>query len=149
MAQLAQAKLNLPVCFEISLTNVDKALPSFIDLQNRIALFEAEQTVVLDFAPRFIDKARLFNGAVFVVGVDTLVRIAALKYYQNQAEMQAVFAEFEQRNIRFLVFGRLLQGQFASGEQLDLPVELHKLCDFVSEADYRNDLSSTQLRQQA
>lgn len=146
MAKIAQEKSGCPVCFEISLANVDKALPSYIDLQTRLSGFDQQQTVVLDFAPRFIDKARLFPGACFVVGVDTLARIAQVKYYANSAEMQAVFDEFIRLKVRFLVFARVFDQVFTRGETLDLPERLRGLCDFVSADEFRNDISSTALR---
>ena len=50
---------------------------------------------------------------------------------------------------RFLVFGRLLEDRFQTLDQLALPRPLAALCQAVSEADFREDISSTQLRCQA
>lgn len=146
MATIAQEKTGSEVRFEISLANVDKAWPSYIDLQARLSEFKKQQTVLLDFAPRFVDKARLFPGACFIVGVDTLVRIAQLKYYADRAEMLAVFEEFARLKIRFLVFARLQNQRLLSGEDVELPQSLRRLCDFVDAGQFRNDISSTALR---
>ena len=47
---------------------------------------------------------------------------------------------------RFLVFGRLLADRFIGLDEIDLPARLRELCDGVPEADFRCDISSTEIR---
>ncbi len=49
---------------------------------------------------------------------------------------------------RFLVFGRRTAAGFETAADLDLPPTLRTLCDVVSEAEFRADVSSTALRKQ-
>jgi hypothetical protein len=48
--------------------------------------------------------------------------------------------------VQFLVFGRLREDRFETLADLNLPPALTQLCDGVSEAEFRSDLSSTALR---
>ena len=47
---------------------------------------------------------------------------------------------------QFLVFGRSINGVFTELADLNLPQALGKLCTGVTESEFRNDISSTQIR---
>ena len=94
MAEIAAGILGARVAFEISIANVDKLPLDFIDVDERSRQFAAEQNLFLSRAPTFVEKARLFPGATFVVGADTMERIGQPRYYGGQpAAMQAALAE--------------------------------------------------------
>ena len=95
----------------------------------------------------FDEKSRLFSDATFVVGADTVARIADPKYYDDDRAMSAAVERIASRGCRFLVFGRTsAEGAFESLSQLDLPPQLSAICDEVPEHEFRADVSSTELR---
>jgi nicotinamide mononucleotide (NMN) deamidase PncC len=146
MAAFASKQLGKPVTFELSVTNVDKPPLDYLEIADRLAQFASEQ-VLLTRAPRFIEKARLAPGCTFVVGSDTIIRIADAKYYSGGVEQRdAAIAAIAAAGCRFLVFGRLVDSAFCSLATASIPPELRKLCDEVPESEFREDISSTELR---
>jgi hypothetical protein len=86
----------------------------------------------------------------FVVGVDTMHRIADPRYHGgDRAAWQAAMERIAARGCRFLVFGREREGRFVGLEELDLPPGLRDVCRGVPAAVFREDISSTALRGQA
>ncbi|HVA47707.1 MAG TPA: CinA family protein [Pirellulales bacterium] len=146
MARLAAARVGLPVEHELSIVNVDKPPIDFIEMQKRAAQFGDDEPLWLTRAATFVEKAVLFPAATFVVGVDTLARIAQAKYYGGTSVRDAVLAAFAASGVRFLVFGRHYDGSFRSLAALELPPVLAQLCDEVPAAEYCMDVSSTGLR---
>ena len=146
MMAVAEAKTGLVGAFELSVRNIDKPLLDYIEIQRRLAQFE--QPVWLTRLPTFVEKANRFPGASFVVGIDTLVRIANPRYYGGSAELERALAALADRKARFLVFGRTLKGTFQGLAQVELPPALRQMCVAVSEAEFRADISSTALRRQ-
>ncbi len=151
MAEVAAAKLGQPVAFELSITNVDKPPLDYIRLQQRIESFQswdpAAQLFLTD-APTFGAKSALFPGSTFVVGADTIVRIADPRYYNDQeAVRDAVVESIVGHQCRFLVFGRHGKGDFRVLADLNLPPLLQSVCEEVSENEFCEEISSTSLRQ--
>jgi nicotinic acid mononucleotide adenylyltransferase/nicotinamide mononucleotide (NMN) deamidase PncC len=150
MAAIAEARLGLPVAWELSIANVDKPPLDFIAMRDRVAALRAEddaRPIALTRAATFREKAELFPHAVFVVGVDTIERVAEPRYYGGDATLRdAAIAEIANRGCRFLVFGREVNGTFMTLGDLKMPVELRNLCDEVPAAEFREDVSSTALR---
>lgn len=144
MAAVAEARLDAPVAFEICIRNVDKPPLNFHDMVTRRQQFSGEPLWFTN-AATFVEKARRFAPVWFVVGTDTLSRIADPKYYRAGGLPEAV-AELARSGCRFLVFGRAREGRFVALEDLSLPPALSALCEGVDEADYRCDVSSTALR---
>lgn len=146
MAEVAARHCGSPVTFELSITNVDKPPLDFIELADRLSQFQGEQ-VLLSRAPTFVEKAALAPGCVFVVGADTLVRIGDPVYYQGDAaKRDAAIDVIADSGCRFLVFGRAMGGKFRVMSDFEIPPALRDLCDEVSEAEFREDISSTELR---
>ena len=122
MAEIAQEVLGLPAAMEISILNVDKPALDYLEIDRRLGQFPPEQAVWLTRAATFDDKSRLFPGATFVVGVDTLRRIADPRYYGNDRHvMLQALQRIIARDCRFLVFGRALGSSFIRLADLDLP----------------------------
>lgn len=148
LAHAAAAWLRQPVAFELAAVNVDKPpVPPDVVL-DRLAQFAGRWPVFATRAPTFLEKARLFPGATFVVGYDTAVRIVQPRYYQDNPEhMLAALAEIRDRCCRFLVAGRVdPTGQYRDAAQLSIPADFADL--FSALPDFRMDISSTQLREQ-
>lgn len=149
MAALAERRLGTPLTWELSIVNVDKPPLDFIEIRTRIHALRAEdheRPIALTSAPTFREKAALFPGATFVVGADTVLRVGDLRYYGDAAARDRAVAEIAALSCRFLVFGRQSSAGFQTLGDLGLPRELRALCDEVPAADFREDVSSTQLR---
>jgi nicotinic acid mononucleotide adenylyltransferase len=150
MAELASKRLKMPVEFELSIHNVDKPPLDYLEIGDRVAQFTEDQTLWLTRAPTFDEKSRLFADATFIVGADTIARIAAPAYYGgSETAMLAAIDRIAGRGGRFLVFGRASAGQFQSLDALNLPATILSICDQVGEAEFRADVSSTELRNRA
>ena len=147
MAEIAAEMLGRPVAFEISILNVEKLPLEYLEIEQRLAQFAPEQSVWLTRAPTFDDKSRLFPGATFVVGVDTLQRIVDPRYFDHDREllMQAI-NRIVGRECQFLVFGRALEAGFLRQRDLELPDSLRSRCSEVPPEKFREDVSSTALR---
>ena len=142
----AARRLGVPVGFELSVANVDKPPLDYIALQERLGQFGSDELVVTN-APTFVAKAQALGGVTFVVGVDTVQRIAATRYYGSEAKRDQAFATLRALGCRFLVYGRLVAGSFRVLADCTLPPALASLCTGVPAAEFRQDISSTALRQ--
>ena len=130
--------------FELAIANPDKPPLSPEDAAARLAGFAGDETVWLTRAPTFPEKARIFPGATFAVGVDTIARIAEPRYYGGPEGLARAIALLGR--CRFVVFGRRAGTGFATLASIAVPAALRALCDGVSEAEFRADVSSTELR---
>jgi hypothetical protein len=147
MADIARQKLGVPVEFEISILNVDKPPLDFIEIDRRVAQFAPDQAVWLTRAATFEEKSARFPGATFVVGIDTLRRIADARYHGGDtAAWLAAIQRIAARGCRFLVFGRHHEGRFVGLGDLNLPRPLADLCQAVPAEEFREDTSSSTIR---
>ena len=147
MIEIAEEELGTPVAVELSILNVDKPPLDYACIEQRLSQFPAERPVWLTRAARFRRKARLFPGATFIVGADTLRRIVDPRYYDdNVATCRAAVAEIVELGCRFLVFGRNSGEGFQGMSDMQLPDELAKVCRQVPAERFRDDISSTSIR---
>ncbi len=150
MAEAAEKRLSCPAAWELSIENVDKPLLDLISMDERFVRLreiDNDRWIVLTRAPTFREKSELFPNATFIVGVDTLVRIADPKYYGGEATRRdAAIAEIAARGCRLLAFGRVIDGKFTVLSDLTLPSALAAICDEVPATEFREDVSSTELR---
>lgn len=147
MAEIAERILGVPIEFEMSILNVDKPPLDYAELRRRAGQFSVEEGVWLTRAPTFEEKSRRFPGAVFVVGADTIRRIADPRYYgHDTAARDAAIARIVDRGCRFLVFARCLEGRCLELDDLDLPPALRAICQAVPSGQFREDIASSDLR---
>lgn len=150
MVQVASQILGTEVDHEVSILNVDKPPLDYIEIGERIDQFGPKHSIWLTRAPTFVEKSRLFPAVTFVVGIDTLRRVAAPRYYRgSDAACAKAIEEIASRGCRFLVFGRSIGGSFIRLGDLDLPARLASICREVPETQFRQDISSTEIRRQA
>jgi hypothetical protein len=144
----AMGKLaGMEVGYELSVTNVDKPALEEAEIRKRLAQFEDHETVVLTRAETFSKKARLFPGRTFVVGWDTAIRLVAPRYYGGgMADMMVSLAEMLAAGTKFLVAGREDQGTFKTLADVPVPGGFEGLFMDVPEGQFREDISSTQIR---
>jgi nicotinamide mononucleotide (NMN) deamidase PncC len=147
MLSIAEQLTGLEGAYELSVANVDKPFLDYREIALRLAQFN--RPVWLTRLPTFIEKARQFPGAIFVVGLDTLMRIAEPRYYGSPELRDAVLAELDNSGARYLVFGRELEGRFKVLSDLasELPESLLSRATEVDAARFRNPVSSTDIRQ--
>ena len=148
LAATAAALLGQPVAFELSAVNVDKPrLPPAVVL-DRLSQFAGRYPAYAANAPTFNLKARIYPGAVFVVGFDTAARVIQSRYYgDSHAAMLAALDELRARGNRFLVAGRLDDdGLFHELPELALPPGYETLFEAIPARLFRHDVSSTEIR---
>jgi nicotinamide mononucleotide (NMN) deamidase PncC len=146
IARLAEQKLGHEVFYEISISNVDKAKIDFIEMKKRQDSLDGANLIFTN-APTFLEKSKLFPGSVFIVGVDTICRIAEIKYYGNSSQKRdEAIANLIKNNHRFLVFGRLIDEHYITLSKVQLPESLLEICDEISEDEFREDYSSSHIR---
>jgi nicotinamide mononucleotide (NMN) deamidase PncC len=147
MAQIAEELLGVPVEYEVSILNVSKPPLDYFEMARRGAQFPPERAVWLTRGPTFLEKSTLFPRTTFVVGADTLRRIADPAYYGNdRGACRTAIETIVARGCRFLVFGRLTKDRFIRLADLDLPGSLRAICREVPPELFREDICSTALR---
>jgi hypothetical protein len=147
MAEAAASLTGRPVAYELSVANVEKPPLAEAEVRRRIARFAWRAPIWLTHAPTFLEKSRLFPGAVFVVGIDTAVRIVDSRFYGNSVEaMRAALEEIRGHGSRFLVAGRMVGDHFVELVQAELSEEYRDLFSAIPSDMFRADVSSTRLR---
>lgn len=148
MARLAEEIAERPAEYELSIANVDKPLLDYEEIQARAAQF-ATETLWLTRAATFLEKLAIFPRSTFVLGADTFVRLADPRYYGGSTAAAAAATRTIADLARGLVvFGRAREGEFVDPAQLDVPQPLRAITYFVSEREFRRDISSTALRRE-
>ena len=148
LARVTEDVRQQPVAFEISVLNVDKPPLVAGDVRNRLAQFSWRARVELTRAPTFLEKSRLFPGAVFVIGADTAERMVAARYYGDSAErMEAALQEMTDRGCSFLVAVRVdPAGRVRSLSDVAVPPRFGQLFSAIPESRFRLDSSSSDIR---
>jgi hypothetical protein len=147
LAEVASARLGCEVFFELPLVNADKTPIGIFEAGRRAAQFVGVGPLLMTQSPLFIDKAKLFPGCVFVVGVDTAVRVVDPRFYgHDREEMATVLGRLRQLGARFLVAGRQHGGRYLSLDGIEVPAGFEDLFEALPEEDFRLDVSSTEIR---
>ena len=149
LQQIAESVLGGPVCFELTVRNADKPPLASASIESRRRQFQ-QATVALTGASRFVEKTVIFPHARFVIGFDTAERVIQPRFYGgSDAAMRQALQRIRDAGCRFLVAGRLAGGRFGTLEQLPIPSKFQDLFEAIPENRFRQDVSSTQLRQSA
>lgn len=148
LARVAEELSQQPVAFEISATNVDKPPLTGEAVKHRLAQFAWKAPVELTRAPTFVEKARLFPGTTFVVGMDTAERLFGAKYYGgDEARMHAALEEIAGSGGRFLVAMRIDgAGRLRALSDIPVPQRYADLFTEIPEHRFRSDTSSSAIR---
>ena len=82
-----------------------------------------------------------------MLGADTFVRLADPKYYGGSTDAADRAVRTIAANARgLIVFGRARDGVFEDAAKLPVPQALRDVAYFVSQREFRLDISSTELR---
>lgn len=141
----AQRHLKGAVHFEMTINNADKPPLDFISLISRCDQFH-DAPLLLSGAPTFAERVDLVRGVVFVVGIDTAVRIVEPRFYGGVEEMREALNRIRSAGSRFLVAGRLDGPSFQTLSASNIAAEFADLFEELPEASFREDISSSQIR---
>ena len=147
LASAASAELGERVAYEVSITNVDKPPLKLEEVRQRVAQVAGRSEVVVTRAPVFYEKARILPGCTFVIGVDTMRRLIDPRYYEGSGgKMLSSIAEMRDLGCSFLVAGRVDGREFRTLDDVVVPAEFEGMFREIPESEFREDLSSTDLR---
>ena len=147
LAGAASAMLEGPAAYEISITNVDKPPLRPEEIRRRLSQIAGRAEVVVTRAPVFYEKARILRGCTFVIGVDTMRRVVDPKYYGgSRGKMLSALSEMRELECSFLVAGRVDGDRFRTLSDVAVPAEFEEMFREIPESEFREDLSSTDLR---
>ena len=146
MVRCAERRLGERVELELSVWNVDKPPLDFFEINQRIRGLSEFRPCWLTRAATFLEKARLFPAATFVVGDDTIRRVLDRKYYSSDVAKTAAHRELLDLGSRFLIFGRQHGGDFRTIRAEELPAEFRDVCEVVPEQEFRSDVTSSSIR---
>jgi hypothetical protein len=148
LARLAEELRQLPLAFELSVTNVDKPPLAGETVRQRVAQFAWRAPVELTRAPTFLEKSRLFPRATFVIGADTAERLVAPKYYGGDADrMRAALEEIAGAGSSFLVAVRIdAAGRVRALQDIEVPRRYAEIFTGIPEHRFRVDASSSEIR---
>ena len=145
LREVAAEILGGPVIYELPLINSDK--PPLDDLRLAERLQRLAGPVAVTRADTFLQKAAVFEGRTFVVGVDTAARVLDPRYYETGVE--SVLAEIRDRGCRFLVASRWDGRRLVRLSDCPVPRNFAGLFDEIDPADFREDVSSSAIRSAA
>jgi len=149
MARIAEEIAERPLVWEISVTNVDKPTLDYVEMRDRAAQFGG-RPLWLTRAATFLEKLAVFPESTFVMGADTFARLPDPRYYGGSATAAARAVKAIAAKARgLIVFGREQGGVFREASTIDVPKPLQDVAYFVSQREFRLDISSTDLRRQA
>ncbi|ESS70218.1 nucleotidyl transferase domain-containing protein [Trypanosoma cruzi] len=146
---------NVQVTYEIAVDNADKGIiDSDVELKKRVQQFlQRGARVAVTRARLFTEKALLFPGHGFIVGIDTMRRILDPKYYDNSREAMLRAMQFiREQGGYFVVAGRASGGKDAVWEDLtsiEVPAEVESMLISIRKEDFCVDVSSTMLRERS
>ena len=112
-----------------------------------MAQLAGRANVVATRATVFYEKARILPGCTFVIGVDTMRRLIDPKYYGcSRGKMLSSINEMRELGCSFLVAGRVDGHEFRTLGDVPVPAEFEGMFREIPESEFREDLSSTDLR---
>ncbi len=147
MAGIAEEIAERPVEWELSVMNVDKPMLDYIEVARRVKQFKGK-TLWLSRAATFIEKVHVFPQSTFVMGADTYVRLIDPKYYHgSRKRLNDAMRTICRQSRGLIVFGRMYNQEYQNPATFDVPQALREITYFVSEREFRMDVSSSGIRE--
>lgn len=148
LAEAVTRRTGLPTWFELPVVNAEKSPIGLTEMRFRSLQFPGIAPLLLTRSPLFAEKAKLFPGAIFAVGYDTAVRIVDPRFYDDDpAEVIRALQSIRDASSRFVVAGRNDAGRYRGGSDVTVPNGYHDLFEFLPEEEFREDISSSEIRQ--
>jgi len=144
--KIAEETIGIPITFEISIFNIEKASLSYSEIEKILDQFRSGQNWVLTNAPRFDEKAAIFKQSTFILGMDTLLRLFDPKFYGSDQAMQSRLQVLIENDMRFMVFGRRIESHFMTLNDFLLPEAFKDRFIGISETEFREDISSSEIK---
>ncbi|MBF16359.1 MAG: hypothetical protein CL740_05045 [Chloroflexi bacterium] len=154
MLLAAQKETSYNPFLEISITNVDKDELKISDIQKKIDMIIGHKfPLIVSNAPRFFEKSHLFPKSIFLIGNDTFERLFDLKYYNDiktnisNSSINLNLEILKKNGCKFLVAGRTTENNiFTNMNSSLIPKKFEFMFSTLKESQFRNDISSTQIR---
>jgi len=91
--------------YELSIFNVNKPQLTIIDLMIRLEHFVNQSfPILLTKTPRFIDKAQVYPGLSYVIGIDTAIHLLDPKYTEGSIDLMThMLKDMTDKGTEFLV----------------------------------------------
>ena len=134
MREMAEKRTGMRATFEICAKNADKPPLTFYEIKRTLDQFDENDSWVMTSAGRFSEKAEMFPNSVFIIGADTFMRVFDEKFYLNKKDMLNHIERFNDHNIHFLVFGRMVQDKFISLRDIVIPESIKHRCTGFDES---------------
>jgi hypothetical protein len=145
LRRAAERHLGIPIAFEMTIVNADKPALDIATVLHRGCQFN-DAPLAVTTAATFAEKAVLFPGSVFVVGVDTAIRILDARFYRGAADVEGALSEMEALECRFLVAARRMAGRVLTLSDLSIQRSIRGLFEELPVCEFQSDVSSTRLR---
>lgn len=145
LARMVSQMTGRTAVYEISICHPEKTV-DVAEIEGRMNQFRGFAPIVVDHAPLYIDKARLYPGVPMALGADAVLKLLDTKYYGGTLKgVTDVLEEFRKLETVFYVNGRLDEttGQFVTLSDIPIPARYR---DLFREVSMRVDMSSTRLR---
>lgn len=141
-------KKNVVITYEISASIVGKKDVCEEDFVERISQFTTQgRRVAVTDAKLFVEKAEMFPRHGLVVGIDTARRVLDKQYYDNDdSKMIAAMKAIDHFGCYFVVGGRKHGDSWDDLSNLTIPPEVQHMFKGINPADFRVDISSTEIR---
>jgi phosphopantetheine adenylyltransferase/nicotinamide mononucleotide (NMN) deamidase PncC len=141
-------KKNVVITYEISASIVGKADVCEEDFIERISQFTTQgRRVAITAVKLFVEKAEMFPNHGLVVGIDTARRVLDKQYYENDDQkMIKAMRAIDHFGCYFVVGGRKHGDSWDDLSNLAVPVEVQHMFKGINPADFRVDISSTEIR---
>ncbi len=135
--------------FEISFKNVDKPDLSLEEVSKRIKQFKSINELLVTNEATFLGKSILFQGADFLIGGDTLIRLFDDKYYNSEMNSNKIIDKFiylKNTGTKFIVGGRTINDKFVNVDNVFIPDQIKEMFIGIPRKMFESSLSSNKIR---
>lgn len=122
------------------------------EMLQRACMMKGHNFLLTEGDALYVDKAKRFPDAHFIVGADALRRMLDVRW---GVDCKTLLNEFTQKSTRFWVLGRLVDNQYMTGQDVlrehrnisgELMSYQYAWEDLIRSVDFRLDISSSELR---
>lgn len=148
MQRYSTEKKPVYLTYEISASIVGKKDVCEADFEERLKQFTSQhRRVAITGAKLFVEKAEMFPNHGLIVGIDTARRVLDPCYYDNsEAKMIEAMQAIERFGCYFVVGGRKHGDEWDDLSCLQVPAPVKHMFKGINPADFRVDISSTEIR---